>query len=106
MGLKVSNQYKELLEVLTEITKQDSTGQCLNLAGITQSDIDGINNKSLSESLQKAQIEYVVKYGVESDTIASFIKALNSKSFDTDPNVVEEKMEVAVDCLNSQPPTL
>ena len=102
----MSNQYKELSEVLAEITKQDSTGQCLNLAGITQSDIDGINNKSLSESLQEAQIAYVVKYGVESDSIASFIKALNNKSFDdTDPKVVEDKVEVAVDCLNSQTPT-
>ena len=105
----MSNQYKELSEVLTEITKQDSAGQCLDLAGITQNDIDGINNKSLSESLQDAQIAYVVKYGVESNSIASFIKALNNKSFDTDPNIVEEKVEVAVDCLNSQnsqPPTL
>jgi hypothetical protein len=102
----MSNQYKELSEVLAEITKQDSTGQCLNLAGITQSDIDGINNKSLSESLQEAQIAYVVKFGVESNSIASYIKALNNKSFDTDPKVVEDKVEVAVDCLNSQTPTL
>lgn len=101
----MSNQYKELSEVLAEITKQDSTGQCLNLAGITQSDIDGINNKSLSESLQEAQIAYVVKFGVESNSIASYIKALNNKSFDTDPKVVEDKVEVAVDCLNSQTPT-
>ena len=102
----MSNQYKELSEVLAEITKQDSTGQCLNLADITQSDIDGINNKYLSESLQEAQIAYVAKYGVEGKSIASFIKALENKSFNTDPNVVEEKVEVAVVCLNSQTPTL
>lgn len=103
----MSNQYfKELSAGLDEIAKQDNAAQCLDLAGLSQREIDGIHHMSTSDSLQELQAKYTVQHGEHSNSLADLIKAHDQQSFGVEPNVVEEKMEVAVDCLNSQQPTL
>ena len=105
--LKMSNQYfKELSAGLDEIAKQENAGQCLDLAGLSQREIEGIHHMSTSDSLQELQAKYTVRHGEPSNSLADLIKAHDQQSFGVDPNVVEEKMEVAVDCLNSQQPNL
>lgn len=91
--------------VLDENVIQDSTGQCLDfldLAKLSQDEINNIFRNLLFNYLQEGQVKYTARYGEPSGIIADFIKSLNQGTFRINLNVDDEKMEVAVDCLNSQ----
>ena len=85
---------------LDDILKHKDSEQCMNVAGLTKNEVEGLYNMALSDIAKDKQNENIQHTGRENSMLAKLIQKYdNGPKIDVD--TVEEKMEVALDCLNS-----
>ena len=85
---------------LDEILKHKDSEQCVNEAGLTKNEVEGLYNMALSDIAKDQQKENIKHTGREDSMLAKLIQKYdNGPKIDVD--TVEATMGVAVDCLNT-----
>lgn len=85
---------------LDEILKHKDSEQCVNEAGLTKNEVEGLYNMALSDIAKDQQNANIKHTGQEDSMLAKLIKEYDSGP-KIDVDTVEAKMGVAVDCLNT-----
>ena len=85
---------------LDEILKHKDSEQCVDVAGLTKKEVEGLYNLALSDIAKEQQNANIKHTGQADGMLVKLIQEYDSGP-KIDVDTVEAKMSVAVDCLNT-----